>query len=402
MNEVNFLVMPDTASIHSGKTAKIQGKPEQVSKDTPESISNTLFKSLLTSFFETPLEKNGNEVLAEVANLDKSFGEILPKMDEVLSLLLLGLNEMREPENNLGSSQDLEEMPEDYFGILEDVMSMIQLLTTLNPTPQKESQEVLESFSRLSERVLMFIKGYFEKDSKRGEPALPTVKVNAELKELIKMIETRLDKLLPLERNAVTSSLQVTDSVPVRSTTITVPEVVFPNGAVSMNQLQLPKQTTIQWVIDTTSNEAAREQLLSKLEGILAKTQARYVNGNQTMTIRLAPEHLGTLHIKLQETQHGFVAKLIVHSKSAASLLESGMTNLKQALAQSNVNMEKLEVVFQEQEQKFTQQHKGTNDGESHSKHFSKRDSNDEDDKHSFEEVLLEELEIKKAEGDGE
>nr|WP_277350534.1 flagellar hook-length control protein FliK [Bacillus sp. RO2] len=164
--------------------------------------------------------------------------------------------------------------------------------------------------------------------------------------------------------------------------------------------LQQPKQATIQWVVDTTTNEVAREQLIQKLEGILSKTTTKLVNGNQSMTIRLAPEHLGTLHIKLQETQNGLVTKLIVHSKSAASLLESGMTNLKQTLAQTNASIDRIEVVFLDHDQKLTQQHKGTNEENAQAKQSFKQDKQQDDSDQSFEDVLLEELEIIIPEGE--
>lgn len=402
MNEVNFLITGDIAAIHSGQTTKPAGTMDKVSQETTESFSSALSKSLLTSLLAISNPENGNLEMSQTANNEETLEDMLYQMDEILSLHLTMLNVMQELESDSSVSSHSELIPDGYYELLEDVMVMMNLLPTLSQTPQKDTEKLMESFTRLSDRVMVFMKTYLESKGDKAEQASVVVKDHKNLKELMSLIETKFFKLPPLESVGTSSPSAVIDTTTKRINYVPVADALLQNGPVTMNLLQLPKQTTIQWVLDTTTNEVAREQLLQKLEGILAKTQSRFVNGNQSMTIRLAPEHLGTLHIKLQETQHGFVAKLIVHSKAAASLLESGLTNLKQALAQTNVNMEKLEVVFQDHEQKFTQQHKGNNDDASHPKHFFNKDQNDEDNHQSFEEVLLEELEIKKAVGDEE
>jgi hypothetical protein len=402
MNEVNFFVAGDIAAIHSEQLRKMEGKVKQASIETTESFSSTLSRNLLDSLFALSKPENGNMDLVGTGSDELLLEDMVQQMDEILSLQLSILNEVQELESKPNRSINTDGIPDGYYELLEDVMAMVNVLTTLDNTTQGETREAFESFARLSERVLMFMKGFLQtKEEKTDQFVLP-MKEHKNLKELMSMIETRLGKLLSFEVTQGQNSTSVTENSPKRPAYASIPEAVLQNGPVTMNLLQLPKQTTIQWTIDTTTNEAAREQLLQKLEGILAKTSSRLVNGNQSITIRLAPEHLGTLHIKLQETQHGLMAKLIVHSKAAASLLESGLSNLKQALVHSNVNMEKLEIVYQDQEQKFTQQNKDNNEDSSHTRHFSKKDSNDGDNNQSFEDVLLEELEIKNAVGDGE
>lgn len=402
MNEVNFFVAGDIAAIHSEQVTKMEGKVKKASIETTDSFSSTLSRNLLDSLLALSKLENENMDLEGTISDELLLGDMVQQMDEILSLQLTILNEIQEFEDNSNRTIHTDGIPDGYYELLEEVMVMVNVLTTLNHSTQSETREALESFSRLSERVLLFMKGFLQtKEEKTNQFALP-LKEHKNLKELMSMIENKLGKLLSLEVTQRQNTTSVTEKSPKRPAYASIPEAVLQNGPVTMNLLQLPKQTTIQWTIDTTTNEAAREQLLQKLEGILAKTSSRLVNGNQSIIIRLAPEHLGTLHIKLQETQQGLMAKLIVHSKTAASLLESGMSNLKQALIQSNVNMEKLEIVFQDQEQKFTQQNKDNNEDSSHPRNFSKKDSNDGADNQSFEDVLLEELEINNAVGDRE
>ncbi|KMJ58641.1 hypothetical protein AB685_12250 [Bacillus sp. LL01] len=390
MKKVNFFVTGEAHVSHAGQVMKTDGngKKDQIPQETSESFRSALSNSLVALLSLHSQEKVGSAE-GEAMSIVHSVETQLQEMDEILSMQLSMLNDL----------QEMEELPEGYYGLLEDVMAMVTLLADFTQPVQEKTEQLIKPFQQLSERVMVFMQAYFgEKENRVEKPLANKEHSNLNLKELMSMIEKKLEKMIPVEHTR--TNLNMENGTTRLSVNVPAIEPVLHNGPVTMNMLQLPKQATIQWVIDTTSNEAAREQLMQKLEGILAKTSARLVNGNQSMTIRLAPEHLGTLHIKLQETQHGLVTKLIVHSKAAASLLESGLGALKQTLVQANVNMDKIEVVFQDQDQKFTQQHKGTNEEDGHPEQSFKQYKNNEDDKQSFEDVLLEEMEINSTVGE--
>lgn len=112
---------------------------------------------------------------------------------------------------------------------------------------------------------------------------LNETKENSSMKELLMLVEQRLkaqipDRRLPSEQQDKTIKFT---SLPSWN------EANQSMGPVSITTLQQPKQAVLQWTIDTTTFDKAREQLLQKLEGVLSKAQSRFVNGNQAMTIRL-------------------------------------------------------------------------------------------------------------------
>lgn len=395
---MNFFVTGEaSASVGTSKKMSLDGmkKSEQLTENESGSFRSILSESLLSAMLSISLP-DSEMVGEESAAMEKLMKEI----DEIITLQLAMLNELQEWQNMQTDSADNKELPEEYFHLLEEVMGMMSRLSNLDGNMQgKVDKQLIQPFTQLSERVMIFMKSYITAVDEKVD--FQPTKEQSTIQDLLRAVDSKMGKVEQMVR-AVNPTLysSASDSPSTKTVFMLSNETFLQNGPVSMSMLQQPKQTTIQWVVDTTSNEVAREQLMQKLEGILSKTTTRLVNGNQSMTIRLAPDHLGTLHIKLQETQNGLVTKLIVHSKSAATLLEGGLANLKQTLAQTNASMDKIEVVFLDQEQKFTQQHKGTNEENAQAKQSFKQDKQQEDSNQSFEDVLLEELEIKIPEGE--
>ncbi|ART76348.1 hypothetical protein B4U37_09980 [Sutcliffiella horikoshii] len=397
MKEVNFFVTGEaSASVGSSKKMSPDGmkKSEQLTESVSDSFRSILSESLLSAMLS--LSQSDSEMVGED---NAAVEKLMKEMDDITTLQLAILNELQEWQNMQTDSNENKELPEEYFHLLEDVMAMMSLLSNFDGNIQgKVDKKLIQPFTQLSDRVMIFMKSYITPMDEKSDLQMST-KEQSNIQDLLKAIDSKMGKVEQMVRAATPTFPPTSDSSSLK-TAFMPSESLLQNGPVTMNLLQQPKQTTIQWVVDTTSNEVAREQLMQKLEGILSKTTTRLVNGNQSMTIRLAPDHLGTLHIKLQETENGLVTKLIVHSKSAASLLESGIANLKQTLAQANANMDKIEIVFLDQEQKFTQQHKGTNEENSQAKQSFKQNKQQDDSNQTFEDVLLEELEIKIPEGE--
>ncbi|MGD6871586.1 flagellar hook-length control protein FliK [Sutcliffiella horikoshii] len=395
---MNFFVTGEaSATVGSSKNMKIDGvkKSEQLTESMSDSFRSILSESLLSAMLS--LSQSDSEMVGED---NAAVEKLMKEMDDIITLQLAMLNELQEWQNMQTDSNENKELPEEYFHLLEDVMAMMSLFSNFDGNIQgKVDKQLIQPFTQLSERVMIFMKSYSTPMDEKSDLKMPT-KEQSNIQDLLKAIDSKMGKVEQMVRAATPTFPSPTSDSSSLKTAFMPSESLLQNGPVTMNLLQQPKQTTIQWVVDTTSNEVAREQLMQKLEGILSKTTTRLVNGNQSMTIRLAPDHLGTLHIKLQETENGLVTKLIVHSKSAASLLESGIANLKQTLTQANANMDKIEIVFLDQEQKFTQQHKGTNEENSQAKQSFKQNKQQDDSNQTFEDVLLEELEIKIPEGE--
>ncbi|QFT88871.1 Flagellar hook-length control protein FliK [Bacillus sp. THAF10] len=399
MSALNVMVSSDVTALRKGdtpKTTRSQNENNSVSELAGQ------FHHLLSAGLISQNNRSGDiNKLNETVKTDEDLEittEDLGSMEELLSLQISILNKLQELISS--KNQETTPLPEEFYAVLEQSFLMLEILAVYgSQQPQQSSlpslEEVSEQLASLSNRVVLLVKDFLAKQENQQATELNETKENSSMKELLMLVEQRLkaqipDRRLPSEQQDKTIKFT---SLPSWN------EANQSMGPVSITTLQQPKQAVLQWTIDTTTFDKAREQLLQKLEGVLSKAQSRFVNGNQAMTIRLTPDHLGTLHIKLQETQQGLVAKIIVHSKSAASLLESQLATLKQNLTTSTINIDKLDIVFHEQEQRFSQQHKETFQERQQDRNSSEQDKNKED-APSFEALLIEELEQEKSEGE--
>ncbi|APH05255.1 flagellar hook-length control protein FliK [Bacillus weihaiensis] len=120
--------------------------------------------------------------------------------------------------------------------------------------------------------------------------------------------------------------------------------------------------------IDASTKQEFTNQLLNTL-----KSKALFQAGSQSkrLVLKLNPEHLGQLTVKLVQTKGEMVAKIIASTESAKELLEHSIQHLKQALPSVKIEIERFEVYNEqfskplkdssEQQQKEERNHKDTN-----------------------------------------
>ncbi|WP_062197857.1 flagellar hook-length control protein FliK [Massilibacterium senegalense] len=73
-------------------------------------------------------------------------------------------------------------------------------------------------------------------------------------------------------------------------------------------------------------------------------------NGAQSFSIQLYPEHLGQMEVQLIRGNQEMMARLIVGNKQAKELIESQFHQLRQAIHQQNIQVDKWEVVIDEKQ----------------------------------------------------
>ncbi|AXM87883.1 hypothetical protein CI793_07790 [Anoxybacillus ayderensis] len=116
--------------------------------------------------------------------------------------------------------------------------------------------------------------------------------------------------------------------------------------------------------IDTT-NETAFAAQLDRVVRMSKFTQLR--NGAQQLLVRLHPEHLGFMTIKLIQQKNGLVAKIITSTEMAKQLVERHIHQLSHVIATDRITVEQFNVFeqtkfrdhsFQQQQQQQKQQEK--------------------------------------------
>ncbi|MCD8501824.1 MAG: flagellar hook-length control protein FliK [Bacillaceae bacterium] len=110
-------------------------------------------------------------------------------------------------------------------------------------------------------------------------------------------------------------------------------------------------------------NQTNPEQFIRQFENILAKsTLTQSPNGLNELSIKLFPEHLGRLDVKLLQQDGKLFAQLRTTTAAAKESIESQIHLLKQAFAAQNIQIEKIEITQQHHQQFTDSQKEGHND----------------------------------------
>ena len=134
---------------------------------------------------------------------------------------------------------------------------------------------------------------------------------------------------------------------PLRSTieneNIEVSQTNTLNGKiVSFQQMSKPYELTL--TQSQSGNKVSTDQLIQQFESILSKSQLMNAGGNQKLFIKLYPEHLGALRVELIQKDSTLIAKFMTTTANAKDILESQIQSLKQAFSSQNIQIEKIEI----------------------------------------------------------
>jgi len=153
--------------------------------------------------------------------------------------------------------------------------------------------------------------------------------------------------------------------------------------------------------LQTSAAEESSAQPKSFSEQILSSwKQMKYTpfgRSTGSFTIRLNPENLGFITIKLVK-QHGmFSSKIIASTQSAKELLEHNLAHLKQALPNMSVQIDRFGVPLQNSDQTF-----GQLADEQKNQHQPKQDQQKEQENEDFQEFLDELIETRSLDSEEE
>ena len=107
---------------------------------------------------------------------------------------------------------------------------------------------------------------------------------------------------------------------------------------------------TVQTKLDTfqvtlpTTKPAQSEALVKEMQTIMNKMQLSNAQGVTRLTLKLYPENLGTIRIELVQNDGVLTARLLASTAHGRELLDSQVHQLKQAFAQQNIQLERLDI----------------------------------------------------------
>ncbi len=320
--------------------------------------------------------------------------------------LLVDSNDLHQLLNKLLSKlEDLQENPDqkqDVWEILANVMEQPQklvdsILLTLNgqastkvasPVEAKQAVELLKMVQLI------------------GNKSDLTFKQETTLFDLKQTLETLKENLTNLSMTQGRNTTPVTKAfiqqvVMNQSVTKgTSSEVVTESKeTTSVNQGQA---TTVQTKVETvsmtlpTQKSAQSEEFLKELQKVMNRVQFGQAAGANRLVIKLYPEQLGTIRIELIQKDGILTAKMLASTALGKELLDTHSGQLRQGLANQNIQIEKLEITQALQDAAKQEKNQGFQDStfKQHRQHDEQEEDSDVSDTQTTFQEFLSEIEV--------
>ncbi|MFC4404577.1 flagellar hook-length control protein FliK [Gracilibacillus xinjiangensis] len=96
-----------------------------------------------------------------------------------------------------------------------------------------------------------------------------------------------------------------------------------------------------------TEDKVAQKQLLDQFQQVIQKSSfLKTPNGTKQLMLRLQPEHLGDVMVKLTQVNGEMIVKMIVQSQAAKDLLEGNLNQLRHMFSPQQVVIEKQDQIL--------------------------------------------------------
>lgn len=126
------------------------------------------------------------------------------------------------------------------------------------------------------------------------------------------------------------------------------------NTVSKLNGVHMTKLEQFVWHIGDLQEGKQVSKLIHEFEQILARAQFSQTPNGTRLSIKLFPENLGTLQVELTQKDGVLIANLITSSNRAKQLIESQLHSLRQSFVHQNVQVEKIEITFSQNEMNET------------------------------------------------
>lgn len=246
-----------------------------------------------------------------------------------------------------------------YFDVNVSLLPIIQIFNQMAALPNQETAQVSDEIPG-SQSLINSLAYLLDKSSKHmdeydslHQEIKPFQKNNRPF-SLFNVLEILINRMQKAELQSL-RSFQPQDGSLIRENVIqSFPRSTNEGNGRFIGQHLIPFQQgmmdhiqLLEWhsQFRSTTNTPPLSQQVEKM---LATTRMQFRNGITELTVRLQPEHLGSLTIKLIHNQGEVTARMITQTDIARHLLESQIHQLRLAFHAQNLNVEKIEVVHME------------------------------------------------------
>ncbi|SLL36347.1 Flagellar hook-length control protein FliK [Mycobacteroides abscessus subsp. abscessus] len=382
--------------------------------DKQQKASESIQQEIRLTTDNHPIETNAVEMVAHMEERSSNTDTKAPVVSEI-GMAFNGIDEdyllqmTREQKNNLLSQQNSSSEPvlEETEVVMKE--AVIQGSEDNGDIPKRYST-IDTKLLAIQNRVLQESRNIVGKEtnttnSKMDASQTIVTEATSELKAIISSILTKLDKQLEQKNTPVVqkvinpimvSSLRkagesLMPSVEIKATTVKGNENDIDSNVLPTVQNTFIKQYP--FTLLTSSGEMAQpKNVEEQFAKLLANSTFTKVGDIQKLSIRLAPDHLGSIRIEITQNEGNMIARIITTTAEAKETLEKQLTSLKHGFAAQNLQVDKLDIVVSSQPQEKLQKEQQQQQEQQQSQSQRHKKDADEDEnkrKTSFFEELL-------------
>ncbi|MGN8644996.1 flagellar hook-length control protein FliK [Gracilibacillus sp. HCP3S3_G5_1] len=153
------------------------------------------------------------------------------------------------------------------------------------------------------------------------------------------------------------------------------------------------QQYSIHLSLTNNEEQVVHKQLMNQLQQVMKNSNfMKLSNGSNQLMIRLHPEHLGEVTVKLTQINGEMTVKMITSTQAAKELLEGNMNQLRHMFSPQQVLVEKQENYSQTSQDKLTDDSTNSQENDNqqqHSDHEEQESHHESQEHQSFHDVLM-------------
>jgi len=352
------------------------------SKSTAKNSFQDVFNKVKTTpQNDTPIEKEQNDSidLEKLENFltSQSTEEVMDSLeiphDEGLLLLqmdedgqAIAFDEMMSMENllsvlNIDQSQLLETVQQLTGKTVEGVEDIWQLMNAVLENETEIVQQLITALNgeqkatpKQAEQLLKFLK-LSQISGKNSDLLTEQSATLEELKNMLKSVAGEIQNNIQTTKNlsgkvyfegfeqVVQKIVKTAESIEKTETSESTKTNVVPTT-------NLTNQTKTISIMLPTEKGAQSEALAKEIQNLINRSQISNTPGTTKLLLKLYPENLGSVRIEIMQQDGVLSARLLTTTAMGKELLESQLQQLKNAFANANIQMDRIDIAQSLQE----------------------------------------------------
>ncbi|MEK4485180.1 flagellar hook-length control protein FliK [Psychrobacillus sp. FSL H8-0484] len=397
------------AVVNMGNNIAVQPKAQQTSISGNSQAFGNVFGQILS---------NQQVQQPATSGLDESLQNLVQDL-----LSILDANSLEEVESLLGS-KELTVNPKELKELLSKLLG-----EETDPTAELMESNVWdllaginEQASKLSDAIVLSLNGQGTATPVEAKQAVEllkiaqlignksdlTLKQDSTLFDLKQLMDNLKENLANEGQNPVVMQTlkPVTQQLLVKHLITQVSNPIANNTVVETKELtNIQGQTTtlVQTKVETVSitlpaeKPAQSEEFMKELQKVMNRVQFGQAGGANRLVIKLYPEQLGTIRIELIQKDGMISTKMLASTALGKELLDSHSNQLRQGLANQNIQVDKLEITQALQDPSRQDRNQSFQDSlkqQQQQQQENQQESNDESDEQSTFQDFLQEMEV--------